>query len=388
MISFMKIAPRLQSLLSPGARRSQQTSQAARSLLVRMTSMVLVALVLSAGIMLFPRAASVSAHTTTSQQHSTTLHPQAQVTRQDVFARGTDMTLWHRWRFTASREWSPWQSLGVQLDSAPSVVAVPGSDEIDGTYLRGGHTWFFSYNPRTNQFAQQDLGIECTHSLFGFCNTGLFTAAPAITSTGQAHLEVFAIDGGQKLWHIVRTLQTPPQGGQQFPVWSDWDLLSQDNYLNDPAAIAWGSGRIDVFTHNTNNHLQDKVFQNGHWSLWQDLGGILTSSPSVITTGPGTLTVFVRNTDSGISSRTLSNGSWGPWSTATSAFSYAAPAASPSATGGVFDLFFISVAGRIQGGIVSLFAFSSPTTIEEDDLGSVSSSVFLSSVAAVVGTYP
>lgn len=249
---------RLLSLLRPGVWRSQQISQV---LLVRITSMVLVSMMLGAAIILVPREASVSAHTTSSQQQSVTTHPQAQVTRQDVFALGTDRTLWHRWRFTASRDWSPWQSLGVQIDSAPSVVAVPGSDEIDGAYLRGIDIWFFSYNPRTNQFAQQDLGEECTHSFSGFCNVGPFTSAPSITSTGVGHIEVFALGGPQLMLHIVRTLTPIGQVGQpSIPVWSDWSVLSKDNYVGDPAAITWGSGRIDVFVRGSANQLQDKVF--------------------------------------------------------------------------------------------------------------------------------
>lgn len=379
---------RFHSLLSPGAQRSQQARPAARLWLVRMTTLTLVALVLSASVFLFPSAGSVSAHTTTSKQPSTTMQQQDLVTRQDVFARGTDAMLWHRWRLAGSFSWSPWQSLGVQIDSAPSVVATPSTHDISGAYMRAGDIWSFSYNPLTNQFAQQDLSRNCEKNIFfGFCDTSAFTSAPTITSTGPANLEVFAITGGNRIWQKVRTVQTSPFGRDPSPsVWTDWHLLSQDNFLSDPAAIAWGSGRIDVFTRNANNHLQDKVFQGGQWSLWQDLGGIVTSSPSVISTGPETLKVFFRNTDSGTSSITFANGFWGQWSTTTGAFSYAAPAASPSGLGGLFDLFFISVVGGFPGGVVSLFAFF-PDTIYEFSLGSVSSSVYLTSVAAVMGTY-
>lgn len=373
---------RLPSLLHPGRWRGH----AVRSPLMRITSIVLVVLALSVAIILFPRAISASAHTSTSQQQSTTAHPQAQVTRQDVFARGTDATLWHRWRLTGSRDWSPWQSLGVQIDFAPGVIAIPGSDEIDGVYVRSPDIWFFSYNPRTNQLTTKNLGFDCSTGFGDFCVVGRFQSAPSIINPAPGILDVYAIVG-QTLFHKSRVIQTPI-GLPPTPVWSNWSSLSVGSFVGSPAPVSWGPNRTDVFIRDTSNHLEDKVFQNGHWSLWQDLGGILTSSPFATLTAPGTLTVFVRNTDSGVSSRTFSNGAWGPWSTTTTTFSYAVPAASPSATGGLFDLFLINVVGGVQGGVVSLLEFSSPTTIVGSSLGGVSSSVFLSSVSAVVGTYP
>ncbi len=95
--------------------------------------------------------------------------------------------------------------------------------------------------------------------------------------------------------------------------WHDWEGLGSGLLSDDPAAVSWGPGRIDVFVHGGAEHLYDKVF-DGRWHTWQDLGGILTSSPAATSEGSGQLNVFVRNTANGLSQRTFSAGQWGAWS--------------------------------------------------------------------------
>src|SRR5207244_2840908 len=44
----------------------------------------------------------------------------------ELFARGRDRSLWHRWQndpnVRTSAQWSPWRSLGGQLDGDPTVA--------------------------------------------------------------------------------------------------------------------------------------------------------------------------------------------------------------------------------------------------------------------------
>ena len=58
--------------------------------------------------------------------------------RLDVFVRGTDNALWHKWWQNA---WSGWESLGGVLLSAPGAVSW-GTDRID-TFVEGtnGALW-------------------------------------------------------------------------------------------------------------------------------------------------------------------------------------------------------------------------------------------------------
>jgi hypothetical protein len=62
--------------------------------------------------------------------------------RLDLFVRGTDNALWHKWY---SGGWSNWESLGGVLTSDPGAVSW-GSDRID-VFVRGTdnqlwHKWW------------------------------------------------------------------------------------------------------------------------------------------------------------------------------------------------------------------------------------------------------
>src|SRR5262249_56052520 len=62
--------------------------------------------------------------------------------RLDVFVRGTDNALWHKW---FSNGWSGWESLGGVLTSDPAAVSW-GPNRID-VFVRGTdnalwHKWF------------------------------------------------------------------------------------------------------------------------------------------------------------------------------------------------------------------------------------------------------
>src|SRR5947207_10341053 len=62
--------------------------------------------------------------------------------RLDVFARGTDSQLYHKW---FDRAWSGWEALGGLLTSTPVAVSW-GADRIDvftrGTDSQLYHKWF------------------------------------------------------------------------------------------------------------------------------------------------------------------------------------------------------------------------------------------------------
>jgi len=62
----------------------------------------------------------------------------------DVFVRGTDNAVWHKF-WSASGGWSPWGSLGGTATSRPGAAARP-SGELDvvvrGTDNAIWHRWF------------------------------------------------------------------------------------------------------------------------------------------------------------------------------------------------------------------------------------------------------
>jgi len=201
--------------------------------------------------------------------------------RLDVFARGSDNALWHRW-FDGG--WSGWESLGGTITSDPAAVSW-ANGRID-VFARGTdnslqHKWFDGA-----WSGWQSLG-------------GTLTSGPAVSSWGSGRLDVFARGADNALWHKWFDSS-----------WSGWQSLG-GSITSDPAAVSWANGRIDVFARGTDNSLQHKWFQ-GSWSGWEGLGGSLTSAPGVSSWGSGRLDVFARGTDNALWHLYYQSG-WSGW---------------------------------------------------------------------------
>ena len=153
--------------------------------------------------------------------------------RLDVFARGTDNALVHKW--FDGNGWSNWESLGGQLSSDPTAVSW-GSRRID-VFARGTdnalvHKWFDG-----NGWSDwESLG-------------GTLASSPDASSWGDRRLDVFARGTDNALVH-----KWFDGNG-----WSDWESLG-GQLSSDPTAVSWGSRRIDVFARGTDNALVHKWF--------------------------------------------------------------------------------------------------------------------------------
>ena len=200
----------------------------------------------------------------------------------DVFVRGGDNALYHRW-FQDS--WSEWESLGGILTSDPTTVSW-GNDRID-VFARGGdnalyHKWF-------------DGGWSEWESLGGELIFG-----PDVCSAHVGHLDVFVRGADNALWH--KWFQDS---------WSEWESLG-GILTSDPTAVSWGNDRIDVFARGADNALWHKWF-DGSWSEWESLGGILTSSPDVCSARAGHLDVYVRGADNTLWHKWFAENGWSDW---------------------------------------------------------------------------
>jgi N-acetylmuramoyl-L-alanine amidase-like protein/repeat uncharacterized protein DUF346 len=202
--------------------------------------------------------------------------------RLDVFARGTDNALWHKW-FNGS--WLGWEPQGGALTSDPSAVSW-GSGRID-VFARGTdnalwHKWF-----NGSWSSWESLG-------------GKLTSGPDAASWGPGRLDVFARGTDNQLWH------------RWFDgTWHAWEPLG-GVLTSDPSAVSWGSGRIDVFVRGTDNGLWHRYFANGKWAGWEPLGGSFSSSPDVSSWAPGRLDVFVQGDDATLQHRWF-DGNWSGW---------------------------------------------------------------------------
>src|SRR3954452_11507606 len=102
---------------------SQRGKMSTQRLVIKTGMMILLLSALMVTISSWPAAAHAQPLSMTRSQQST-VYTQSQdigTPRIDLFARGTDNTLLHRWgRYAFSL--GPWESLGYRLATAPSVV--------------------------------------------------------------------------------------------------------------------------------------------------------------------------------------------------------------------------------------------------------------------------
>jgi hypothetical protein len=129
----------------------------------------------------------------------------------------------------------------------------------------------------------------------------------ALSSWGPGRADLFINTTNASSGYIELTHTWADGGG-----WSGtWEVLGTGLMHGSPAAVSWGSSRIDVFVGGGGSGLAHKSY-NGRWSGWEDLGGVLTSSPAVTSWGSGRLDVFGRGTDAQLW-HIWFDGGWSSW---------------------------------------------------------------------------
>ena len=207
--------------------------------------------------------------------------------RLDVFGRGSDNQLYHRFY---DGSWSRWEPLGGVLTSEPAVVSSgPGRLEVfargtdHGLWHRGwtGQAWT----------PWQTLG-------------GLLTAGAAAVSRGPGQMDVFVRGADNGVW------QRSTAGGG----WTDWTPLG-GSVTSSPSAASWASDRIDLFAQCAGG-LQHRWWQDGVWSTWEQLDGAIASQPAVSSSKVNELDLFARMSDGTLGRRTWNGSSWSGWTSA------------------------------------------------------------------------
>lgn len=191
-----------------------------------------------------------------------------QTNRLDVFGRGQNNALWHKW--WDGVRWSEWEDLGGILTSGPAAASW-ASNRID-VFGRGQnnalwHKWWDG--ERWSEW--EDLG-------------GVLTSDPAAVSWGPNRIDVFGRGQNNSLWHKW-------WDGER---WSEWEDLGAGAISSGPAASSTATNRLEVFARGRNNDLLFRTWDGSRWSGWQSLGGILTSDPAAISWGNNRIDVFAR----------------------------------------------------------------------------------------------
>jgi hypothetical protein len=239
--------------------------------------------------------------------------------RLDVFARGVEGNLWHKWYGPGG--WSAWTNLGGFVKAGTDPAAVAWSDAA------GGHFDVFVIGPNDHIWHKGWTGIAWSDWKELTCTTTPASSPAAATTSpwwgpDRPHLLFAAADGSVQWLNYGSSSYFPIS---QIPQQS---LGGSVQTGSSPAAVSVdSSGTLQVFIRGTNDalwHRQESV--DASWSEWTNLGGLLTSSPAACACD-GRSEVFVRGPDNGLWQKTYTS-SWSDWKSLESG----AVASSPTAT--------------------------------------------------------
>jgi hypothetical protein len=227
-------------------------------------------------------------------------------TRLDVFVRGTDNHMWHRWG--DGLNWSGWEDLGGP-PGTPIVVdhGVTGLGSVAGV----GSVASVTDGVAASVGEAAVVGVAGV----GAAGTGVIvggggpvglpqelTSAPAAVSWGQNRIDTFARGGNGHMWHKWW------DGG----AWSGWEDLGGD--LTSAVGVAsWAANRLDCFARGPRDHMWHKWWDGSTWSQWEDLGGQCSSAPAAVSWGHGRIDCFVRGYDNKMWHKWFDASGWSDW---------------------------------------------------------------------------
>jgi hypothetical protein len=212
--------------------------------------------------------------------------------RLEVFARGSDRALWHQWQVTPGGGWSGWSSLGGWIDLLTTGRNADGRLEV---FVRGSdgavyHRWQTAPNSGWS----------------GWASLGGVVDRLAVGSNADGRLELFARGTDGALWH---KWQVAPNG-----TWSGWASLG--GWIDMIAVGQNADGRLEAFVRGSDGavHHRWQVAPNGTWSGWASLGGRVDRL-AVGRNADGRLEVFARGTDGALwhQWQVAPNGTWSGW---------------------------------------------------------------------------
>ncbi|HZI08985.1 MAG TPA: M12 family metallopeptidase [Myxococcus sp.] len=208
--------------------------------------------------------------------------------RLDVFVRGADSTLMHKWY--DNNTWSAWESLGGCLAHAPAVSSW-GAGRLDVFVSNCEGVIYHKWFDANGWSAWENMGAT-SHD------------GPAAVSWGPGRVDLFIRGTNNALWQRYFDVS---RGG-----WSTWGQLG-GGLSSGPAVASWGSERLDVFVRGLDGAQYHKWFDRvSGWSPWEHQGGGLSSAPAADSRQASAVDTFVAGTDGYLYQKSFWNG-WTDW---------------------------------------------------------------------------
>jgi hypothetical protein len=184
--------------------------------------------------------------------------------------------------------------------------SIASSQPAGTVYVNTSQTWVApsgatSSAPRStaglNNLAPQLSGWAAWDPLGGYTND-----SPAAVSWGSGRLDT-----------IYRAADTSAIMHKWYAgSWQGWESQGAPNgvALGSPAISSWGSGRLDMFARGSNNQIYWKKFDGG-WSSWMALPSLSTAyTPAAVSWGSGRIDLFAVGSDQQAYHLYYSNGVW------------------------------------------------------------------------------
>jgi hypothetical protein len=251
--------------------------------------------------------------------------------RLEIFARGPDDALWHKYQTSTKGLWSQWQSLGGSITARPAAILgadgrinvfVRGSDYrlylVQQTAPGGAYSGFAGMGPERimsapavglsantmNVFVRgtDDMVYRKRVNMIGESAAwqllyGIVTSGLSVVTTPDGLLQLFARGGNNDLQFASQT----SFGSSVFT-----DFVSLGGFLQSSPSVAVNTdGRMEVFALGPDFDTVYSIAQlgpGGSWSDWTSLSsppGASVNTPAVILDAAGRLSVFTTNTSDG-----------------------------------------------------------------------------------------
>jgi repeat uncharacterized protein DUF346 len=209
--------------------------------------------------------------------------------RLDVFAKGIDNRLWHKyWNGISWSGWEPQPESSNTVGGPDATSWGPGRiDVVARNSSKSVDHWYWT----GSSWSKDNLG-------------GTTESDPGISSWGTNRLDVFIRGTDNALWHKY----------WNGSGWSAWESLG-GNLAGGPSAVSWGPNRIDVVGRDSTNSLVHWWWDGTSWHANQSLGAATFQDPAIASTGAGQLNVYYAGSDNNLWSRNYSESTgWGAFS--------------------------------------------------------------------------
>ncbi len=218
--------------------------------------------------------------------------------RQEVFARGTDNTIWHSYQTAPNAGWVAWSSFGGNTFKGEPTAYVDAAGRLTlFAVAADGTVWRKTWAPGGTWSAWLSHG-----------GTGAVGQVFVAENTNGI-LEAFVRRSDNTVWRIK-------QSAAGSSTWGGWATMG-GSLASEPVVGRNADGRLEVFAQGTNNTLYHawQSAAGGTWSAFYSMPATLTSAPTIARNSDGRLEVFGRGTDGRLFKifQQALNGNWSTW---------------------------------------------------------------------------